>query len=135
MIREFLLVSSVSYGRRPMTCASELTRNVECQSSTVDKKKPTTSPLHPPMRKHATPSDQGPIQLCLSSQRISGYCAKSLIWSTLVSLYLSQRIQPTWLHQKPLRGEWMSRSVSENLWWLRWFDAHHSGPFCAHVRP
>ena len=67
--------------RRPNTCASEFTRNVECHSRTVDAKNPTTRPLHPPIRKHATPSAHGPIQSCLLRKRSSGYLAKSLISS------------------------------------------------------
>ena len=47
-----------------------------------------------------------------STKRSSGYLAKSLIRSIGISSYLSQRIQPTWLHQKPRSGEWMSSSVS-----------------------
>ena len=93
------------------------------------------SPLQPAMKKHANPSAQGATQSCLSSQTSSGYLVKSLIASESVLLYLSQRIHPTWLHQKPRLGEWMSRSVSENLWWARWCAAHHSGPFCAALVP
>ena len=54
------------------------------------------------------PSDHGPIQSCLLMKRSSGYLAKSLISSYSVAPYLSQRIHPTWLHQKPRLGEWMS---------------------------
>ncbi len=71
-------------------------------------------PLHPPIRKHVTPNAHIGIQSCLSRNRSSGYRAKSLIASVSVAEYLSQRIHPTWLHQKPFRGEWRSRSVSAN---------------------
>jgi hypothetical protein len=87
--------------------------NVTCQSSTVDAKNPMRSPLQPPITKQMTPSVQGPIQSCLSMKRSSGYFAKSRIWFRSASLYASQRIQPTWLHQNPRLGECTSRSVSE----------------------
>src|SRR5215207_5516272 len=110
MMSEFRLVS---LRRLPKTCAAEFTRNVVCQSRTVEQKKPTTRPDHPPIMNASTPNVHGAIQSCLLMNRSSGYLAKSLIASVGVALYLSARIQPTWLHQKPLSGEWMSRSVSE----------------------
>jgi len=70
-----------------------------------------------------------PVVLVQEAQ--PGYLAKSLMRSTLVSAYLSHRIHPTWLHQNPRSGEWMSSSVSESRWWSRWCAAHHSAPFCA----
>ena len=84
-------------------------------------KNPTTRPLHPPMRKHATPSDHGPIQSCLLRKRELGVLGEVLDRRrTRSSPYLSHRIHPTWLHQKPRFGEWMSRSVSAYRWWSRW---------------
>ena len=52
--------------------------------------------------------------------------------SALVS---GPRIQPQWLHQKPLRGVCGSRSVSEKRWCSRWCPAHQSGPFCEALAP
>src|SRR5690242_1486372 len=104
-------------------------QNVECHRSTVDAKKPRTTPDQPATSRHTTASSHGPIQSNLLRNRSSGYSAKSLIRSVFVSAYLSHRIQPTWLHQKPFWGECTSSSVSENRWWSRWWLAHHSGPF------
>ena len=68
-------------------------------------------------------------------KRISGYLAKSEITSVGVGEDFSERIQPMWLHQKPLIGECRSRSVSEKRWCSRWLPAHHSGPFCIAIEP
>ena len=92
--------------------AIELTRNVPCQRSTVDKKKPIKRPPHPNRTRLAIANDHGPIQLFRSSQRSSGNAAKSLMPSRSVSLYFVERIQPTWLHQNPSRGECTSPSRS-----------------------
>src|SRR6266545_7142997 len=97
-------------------CVHELTENVVCHSSTVEPKNPMTSPLHPAMRYDAKPSAHGPIQSCLSRKRSSGYRVKSLMASVSVLLYLSHRIQPTWLQKTPSRGVWGSPSRSVNLW-------------------
>ena len=58
------------------------------------------------------PSAHGAIQSFLLMKRSSGYLAKSRMSSGFQSLFFAHRIQPTWLHQKPLRGEWRSSSVS-----------------------
>ena len=48
--------------------------------------------------------------------------------------YLSERIQPTWLHQNPSwSGEWTSAGWSDSRWWCRWCAAHQSTPFWAEV--
>ena len=47
----------------------------------------------------------------------------------------SDRIQPAWLHQKPLRGVCGSSTVSVKRWWMRWCPAHQRGPFCTAVPP
>ena len=60
-------MSGVAKRRRPTRWAIELTRKVPCQSRTVDRKKPTTRPPHPPMRKQAMADAQGPIHEYRSS--------------------------------------------------------------------
>ena len=42
--------------RRPIRWAMELTRNVPCQSSTVERKNPMNRPPHPPTRRQAWPA-------------------------------------------------------------------------------
>ncbi len=55
-------------------------------------------------------SIHGPTHWNRSSRRSSGKEAKSLMVERSVDLYLVDRIQPTWLHQNPSRGEWTSSS-------------------------
>src|SRR5690606_18326720 len=108
----FLLVSVVSNRRDPYTWASELMRNVECHSRTVESMNPISRPDQPPMRKLTTPRVQGAIQSWREMKRISGYFEKSFIEDSGSGLLPSSRIHPTWLHQNPFLGVCGSSGVS-----------------------
>src|SRR5512138_3744586 len=81
-------------------CVSELIVNVPCQQRTVDTKN-HVSAHHPPTSHMPKPSATGGTRNQLSSQRSSGYLRRSFTWCSSVFSNLSERIQPTWLHQKP----------------------------------
>src|SRR5471030_1333158 len=104
-------VSVVAERREPQRWLTELTKNVPCQSATVETKKPQTSIGRPPMRKRATASKTGGTRWYVFSQRSSGYLLKSLI--SRVSAEPSRKIHSTWLSQKPCLGECGSPDRSE----------------------
>src|SRR6266550_4246173 len=89
-------------------CVSELIVKVPCHKSDVDTKN-HVSAHHPPASHIPIPSTKGGTRNQRSSQRSSGYFIKSLTPCSSVSSYFVERIQPTWLHQKPsIFAEWMS---------------------------
>ena len=72
------LVSEVSKRRLPITCDSELTMKVACQTSTVLRKKPVNSAGQPKVTVTAKPSSTGGQYQLRLSHWISGNFAKSL---------------------------------------------------------
>jgi hypothetical protein len=127
------LWSVVSKRRLPDTWASEFTRKVMCQHSTVLRKKPMIRPGQPAMREQPMASRVGGTRKYLLSHMSSGYLAKSWMREKSVSAVLSKS-QPMCEYQKPSStGECVSPTWSLCLWWLRWCEAHQSTPFCAVV--
>src|SRR5678815_5202855 len=81
-------------------CVRELIVKVPCQRSVVDTKN-QVSAHQPPTSHMPKPSANGGTRNHFCSQRSSGYLRRSLTWCSSVSSNFSERIQPTWLHQKP----------------------------------
>src|SRR5712664_1988121 len=94
--------------------------NVSCHKRTVLRQKPQMNSGHPPISHKTTASVMGGTIWYLFSQRNSGNLAKSPMYSSRVSLYLSEIIQPTCDQKNPNSvGECKSSCWSEWRWWWR----------------